>query len=345
MLMEYEVIIDNINKYEWEQFASRFADYSIYQTWPYQQVRGEANGQEVSRIVINDRHGQVITMCYVRIKHIRPLGLKIGYVQWGPLIRRKDDTVKCSVEILKTLREAYVGQRVNVLRLVPNVRNKGVGQELVGMFEQSGFQRVHNVAPYHTTLIPIHYSEEILRSRLHQSWRRKLKKAEGTDIEIRECTDEDSFAILEKFYLEMMRRKGLKGLTPQEFTRTQALLSDAEKMNMIVAYYDNQPISAHLTANFGDTAILLLTAGNEKGYQMKASYLVWWKAILTSKRLGMKIYDTGGIDFQKVPTVSHFKAGLGGEECSYIGAFEVCTNMMVKNIWRMVERTYKLVKK
>ncbi len=65
--MACEVIVDNISREDWERYAGNFADYSIYQTWAYQQVRAKMDGQQLSRAMIMDKIGQVVTMCQVRI--------------------------------------------------------------------------------------------------------------------------------------------------------------------------------------------------------------------------------------------------------------------------------------
>jgi len=119
--MTYEVIVDSVSREEWEGYAANFADYSIYQTWPYQQVRAEMDGQEVSRVIIKDERGHVVTMSQVRIKHVKPLGLRIGYVQWGPLVRATNGTLKCTLGALKALCKAYVGTKIDVFRIVPNM--------------------------------------------------------------------------------------------------------------------------------------------------------------------------------------------------------------------------------
>ena len=81
--MSYQVIIDDFDHLEWEKNAKNFADYSIYQTWPYQEVRAEMAGQELSRVIIKNDKDEVVTMCHVRIKNVNGIGLKIGYVQQG----------------------------------------------------------------------------------------------------------------------------------------------------------------------------------------------------------------------------------------------------------------------
>ena len=341
--MGCKLTINEIGKEQWEQYAQNFADYSIYQTWGYQQVRADTDGQELCRVVISDGDGPV-TMCQVRIKDAKPLGLRIGYIQWGPLLRIKDGSVSCTVDALVELRKAFIGQRVNVLRVVPNVCDDEMGREVAGMFESAGFGFVKCVQPYHTMMLPLDCSEDVLRSRLHQSWRRKLKKAENAEIEMRETTDGKPFEALEAYYREITERKNFKGLDVQEFAQTQQLLSPSEKMNVIIAYYQGRPVTAHVSSTVGDTGILLLVASNGQGFECHSSYLAWWHAVTACLSRGMKRYDVGGVDFKNNPTVSQFKAGMGGIDCRYIGAFEACDDWYAKVKWRIAEKAYSYIR-
>lgn len=343
--MKYKVYIDNFSRGDWEQYAKEFADYSIYQTWPYQQVRAEMDGQLLSRFIIKDENDHVVTMGQVRIKYFKPLCLKIGYVQWGPLVCGLDGCLKCTGEVLNILRGTYVGTKVNILRIVPNVPDNEMGREFTKLLKVSGFCHVPRFKPYHTMALSLDCSEEQLRKRLHQSWRRQLSKAERANIEVVECNSHESFEMLERLYLATIQRKGIRGLDPQVFTKTQQLLSSAEKMSLILAYNDGQSVTVHLTSNLGDSAIFLLGGSSKEGLECRASYLAWWNAIMHSSEKGMRSYDVGGIDFEENPTVSRFKAGMGGQEVSNMGAFDACSSVPTKVIWHISEKVYSLVKR
>jgi lipid II:glycine glycyltransferase (peptidoglycan interpeptide bridge formation enzyme) len=342
--MKFEFHIDDVSREQWEQHAKLFADYSIYQTWAYQQVRSDMEGQKVSRFIIKDENGRVATMGQVRIKHVRILGLKIGYIQWGPLVRTSSDTISCSIQLLRALRQAYVDSKVNVLRVVPNICADRIGSEFSKMLVESGFQLVRSVGPYHTMMFPLDMSEQDMRNRSHRSWRRYLNKAEINNIEIREGIDQEYFNVLEELYISALDRKKFKGLNPGEFVRTQTLLSPHEKMNIVVAYYESQPVTAHATSYLGDTALGILTASNEKGLRCSASYIVWWRTLLASKRAGMKKYDMGGIDPDNNPHVYQFKSRMGGQESFHIGIFEAYSSTHARVTWRMCERIYRYLK-
>ena len=343
--MTYEVIIDNVNQSEWERCAKGFSDYSIYQTWAYQNGRAEMAGQELSRAVVKDENGKVVTMCHVRIKNVKGLGLKIGYVQKGPLVQAKDGEITCSTEALIALREAYIGSRVSVLRVVPNVCDDETGQRVSQMLKSSGFKFVSSVFPYRTLMLNLDGSEEEIRSSLDRNFRRNLKKAEKSGIEIFEGQNGEYCEILREFYLSMVKRKGFKAIDLDEFIKPQSQLSSAEKMSFVVAYWEGSPISVHLASNLGATGVALLVATNEKGLRCGSSYLIWWKACIAAKNAGMKKYDLGGIDPENNPGGYQFKSQISRQESLGIGTFEACSSLLVRNIWRASEKIYNFVKK
>jgi lipid II:glycine glycyltransferase (peptidoglycan interpeptide bridge formation enzyme) len=343
--MALETMIDSITEAEWQCYALDFADYSIYQTWAYQEVRAAMAQQQVSRFVIKDNTGQVVTMGQVRIKHAKLLGLKIGYVQWGPLTRGRDGTMKCTIEALRQVIATYLDNKLNVLRVVPNARDDESGIELVNILRASGFEKVPGYRPYHTFMVLLDESKEEMLSRLHRDCRRVLRKVEKLEIDVKEGTDEESFNILESLYAQTRQRKGFKGPDSQEFSRTQKMLAESEKAKILIAYYGNEPVTAHATTHFGDMAIPIITASNQKGLKYGTSYLLWWKAYQQAKDLRMKYYDLGGCDEKKTPKMYLFKKRMGGSEVYYIGAYEVCTGPMVRSIWRGAEKVYNFIKK
>jgi lipid II:glycine glycyltransferase (peptidoglycan interpeptide bridge formation enzyme) len=341
--MNYKVTIDTVPDDLWERYAKEFADYSIYQTSAYQRVRAENEGQELSRAIALDDMGEVVMMCHLRVKHIKPIGLRVGYVQWGPLLRRKDKTVYC-LEALQMLREAYIGHRVDILRLVPNIRDDETGK-LVGQgIIKSGFERLSYYPPYRTFVLTIDDSHEQIRSRLHKSFRRDLKKAEGLGLEVTQGTGDEFCKVLEDLYLASIKRKGFKGLNPTEFTKAQVLLSTSEKMSFFVVSQDSEPVAMLLASALGDTSVVLLAAATEKGLACGASYIVWYQGAVAAHNAGLKTYDLGGIDPVNNPKVYQFKSRLGGQEMANIGVFEACSSRFKYYLWRVCEKAYNLVK-
>lgn len=341
----WKVIVDGIDKKSWEDFANEFADHSIYQSWAYQQVRSEKDRQELSRIVIKDEMDRIVTMAQVRIKHCGWLGLHIGYVQWGPLFRKKDGTMLCSADSLCALADAYLNSRVNVLRMVPNIVADERGAVMAGMLRDAGFTPADAVEPYWTMMFEVDADDEELRRRFHRSWRRGLNKAEQAGLQIEESRESKAFETLEEIYLGAKKRKGFRGLEPREFIKTQEQLPSHKKMNVITVLQNTTPLAAHASSHFGDTAVGALAASTPDGLEQGAGYLLWWHTFLAARREGMKRYDLGGIDPTENPSVYQFKMRMGAKECRYIGAFEICAGRCVRTTWRTVESMYRRIKK
>jgi lipid II:glycine glycyltransferase (peptidoglycan interpeptide bridge formation enzyme) len=342
--MGLEIHIDNISREKWENFTKLFSDYNVYQTWPYQQVRAEMDSQNVSRVIVTDGADNPVTMCQMRIKNAMFLGLRIGYVQWGPLLRRKDNR-GCPVEALRMLRDAFMGDRINILRLVPNIRCSEAGNLISNTLVQSGFDHVNSYNPYRTFILKVDDSCEQIRARLHKSFRRDLRKVEKLGLKLQQGTGEEFCKVLEDLYGRLITRKGFKGLNPNEFIKTQAMLSPSEKMNFIIVSQDGEPMAILLSAALGDTSLVLLASTSEKGLSCGASYLVWYQGALAAHNAGMKIYDLGGIDPVKNSQVYQFKSRIGGCDVSYIGAFEAISNPVVGAAWHLAERTYRYIGK
>jgi len=343
--MKYIIEMDSIIRDDWELYAQKFTDYTIYQTWPYQQVRSEMDKQELSRFVIKNVIGQEVLMGQVRIKHVKLLGLKIGYIQWGPLILNKNGKIRCSNEALKLLCDVYLGSKVNILRLVPNIEADETGKTVSDMLIGSGFKKIKYLSPYHTMMFPLDISEEEMLARLKSRWRRDLRKAEKKTVKIIEGTNEEYMKILKQVYQDAQKRKQFQGPDIQVFAQTQKLLLSHQKMNFVIAYVDDEPVTVDLTSYLGDTAVGLFQASTELGRNYYASYLVWWRALLAAKKSNMKRYDLGGIDPENNPNVYQFKKRMGADECNYIGVFEAASSMMVRNIWHAAEKLYRIVKK
>jgi hypothetical protein len=343
--MGMEVHIDDFSREQWEQCANLFADYSIYQTWPYQQVRAETDGQNIMRMIVTDEQGSPVIMCHLRIKDIKLLGIRIGYVQSGPLMMHKSGRMDGISAALGQLHDSCLRAGINILRVVPNLRNDETGKKTENLLEDNGFRKNPKAASYNTFIVSLKDSEEEMLCRIHRDSRRVIRNAEKKQIEIREGVGPEFFEILENLYAAAKERKGFRGLDSVEFAKTQQMLSQNDKAIVLVAYYQGQPVTAHATTHFGITAVPILTASNETGLSCGTSYLLWWKAYLAAKKLGMIYYDLGGVDEHKNPKGYLFKKRMGGEETFYIGAFESCNNLRAKAAWRMAETTYGVVKK
>jgi len=343
--MQYKLIIDTFGRDEWEYHAAGFADYSLYQTWSYQKTRARMQRCKLSRAIIKDHTGQALTMCQTRIITIKPINLKIAYIQWGPLVRRRNDKIDCSPQALKLLVQAYLSNSADIIRIVPNLPDNDMTQNFTETLLSAGFNRIPGDRPYRTIVLPLDKSEQDLRMGLRKSWRRDLNRAQRAKIKITEQTNGSCLEVLQQLYTELLKRKNFKGLSPAQFVETQNLLCENEKMKVIVAYLDNKPITVHLTSRLGDTAIAILAAGSPEALTCSSSYLAWWQAFVNARQAGMKKFDLGGIDPDNNQNVYLFKSRVGGQQSCHIGSFEAYRSPAVKSASKIAHKLRCFIKR
>lgn len=342
--MNYKIIIDDFDCDFWRSQAVSFMDYSLYQTWAYQDVRMQKDEQAISRFIIQSEEGTPCLMGQVRIRKISPLGLRIGYTQWGPLCRKGEGVVDDVAKLFNLLKTAYIPVKVNVLRITPNIFEEEDGY-LVNELPASGFEKLTHVKPYQTMLFPLATDEEGIRSRFHAGWRRYLNKAQKTDMEIRQGVAPEYMNTLKELYRRMCQKKRFEGLGVDTFEKTQQYLATPERMNMVLSYLKGQVLTAHMTSHLGDTALGILAGSSEEALQLNSTYLVWWHTLLAAKNAGMKRYDLGGINPNKNPKVYQFKRRMGAIEAHHVGVFEAYSSAQVKCVWRIAEKLYNAIKR
>lgn len=340
--MDDKIILDGFDSDFWRVHAAQFSDYNLYQTWAYQDVRAQKSGQTVSRFVIQSEDNTLRLMGHVRIRSIKSLGLRVGYVQWGPLCRKPAGIVGDVPALLKQLKAVYVPAKVNILRIAPNIFD-GEAEGFAAELQAGGFEKVTDDKPYRTMLFPLNTDEEGIRNRFHTGWRRYLNKAQTAGMEIRQGTDLAYMNTLNELYSGMRQRKCFEGLSVDTFEKTQQRLAAPDRMNTVVACLDGQVLTAHTTSHLGDTALGILAASSEDALQSNSTYLVWWHTLLAAKNAGMRRYDLGGIDPDKNPKVYQFKQRMGAIEARHIGVFEAYANPQIKYIWRCAEKIYNTI--
>jgi lipid II:glycine glycyltransferase (peptidoglycan interpeptide bridge formation enzyme) len=79
----------------------------------------------------------------------------------------------------------------------------------------------------------------------------------------------------------------------------------------------------------------------EAGAESRANYLLKWEAIRTSKEQGATSYDMWGLIGSGI---DHFKAGFGGREVEYIGAWDLALSPVGAAAFRTAERGRQLLR-
>jgi len=335
--MKYNITIQSTENECWSNLVSDFADYSIYQTTAYQRVRAQKDKAELNCVRILDESGRLVSAMLMRVIKVPVLGLRIGYIQRGPLVEHKEDGLLCTAEMFKAIRDYFIPKKLHVLRVVPNQFER-VDENHVGlMLQNAGFQVKSKHRPYRTMLLSLEGSESELLKRFKRGWRRNLKKAEKANLVLEQNFTSEPFEVLEKMYAVSQARKGFRGISVKEFAETQKTLLESEKMLVTSVSIDGEPGTILVTSILGAIADDILVATSDTGREHGSSYYSYWNAFLACRQKGVMAYDLGGIDPEHNPSVYRFKSGTGACDISSIGTYDVYCHKGVQWLWNILE--------
>ncbi len=330
----YKSEVDTFPKDSWSDILDLFGDANIYQTWSYGKVRwGERN---TSHFILR-KQGQIIGGAQVCLRTVPFLKAGGAYVYWGPLWQLKNagNSLEDLSAIVRFLKYEYAEKRGLYLRIVPRVI-QDENTDFVRILSEHGFHIDVDTPRYRTFIVDITPPLENIRKSLDQKWRNQLNRAEKNDLNVQDGKSDDLYAHFLKLQREMLDRKQfLPGVDYDEFREIQRDLPDKDKMNIVICEQDNEPVTSTVYSAHGDTGIYLLGATGDKGLKAKGAYLSQWLVIRSLKEKGLKSYDLGGINPDTNPGVYHFKSGLRGRDVQFVGAFDVCDNMLSLMMYRL----------
>ena len=321
----YSVEVDAVDERGWYQILHLFEDANIYQAWSYVAVTSGPN--HMSSFLLK-KDGNIVAIALVRIVKLPVLNIGIAYIRWGPLWRRRGTSVDIETfrQVVRALRNEYAYGRGLVLRIFPVLFDSDPPW-FRSILTEEGFSSVRKEALDRTILMDLRPSLDELRSGIKPHWKRYLKVAEKSGLEVIEGTGEVSFNEFIRIYKEMVARKNLEGLIIDinEFREIQSKLPEQFKMGILLAKSEGNICAGLVYSAIGDTAIYLFGATGDVGIRSRGSYLLHWRLIEKLKQNKITVYDLHGINPVKNPGTYRFKSDLGGnsgKDVYFLGRFD-----------------------
>lgn len=171
-------------------------------------------------------------------------------------------------------------------------------------------------------------SEDELLKGMNQLWRRNIKKAAKSGVEVRRGTRDD-LARFHEIYLETAERDGFTGRALSYFeTMWDALnAEDPERMRVYLAEHEGDLVAATTMIVVGEHSWYSYGASTTAKRDVRGSNAVQWQMIRDAAAAGCAVYDLRGItegvgaDDPEIGLIQ-FKVGTGGEAVAYLGEWD-----------------------
>ena len=248
---------------------------------------------------------------------------RFAYAPRGPLA--DDWTEATPREWADAVREAATSggrlARTAIVRMDPEVED---GDDVRRALRAAGWRPAHDMQPRRTRIVELGGDEDALWSDLRKKWRQYVNKARSNGIVIRDVDPEaepDAFDRFHAVMREVSRRTALPLRSAAAFRAVWAAFAPSGESRLLFAEAaDGEVQAVLLLVRCGSRVVEPYGGMTDAGAESRANYLLKWEAIRTSSERGATSYDMWGL----IGTgIDHFKAGFGGHEVAYVGAWDL----------------------
>lgn len=324
----------------WDAYVRAHERASYLQTSPWARVKRSTGWS--SALLGHPSNPRARLGAQVLTRPIPLLPWKFAYAPRGPLAdawtRETHEAWIAQLRAAAKAGGALAGAAL--IRMDPEVED---GPEIVDALQAGGWRRAHDMQPRKTRIIDLTVEESALWSGLRKKWRQYVNKARTNGIVVRDVdptTEPDAF---EKFY-EVMREVSKRTALPLRSAATfrevwEAFALSGESRLLFADDASGETHAVLLLVRSGTRVVEPYGGMTEAGAESRANYLLKWEAIRTSRDLGATSYDMWGLIGSGI---DHFKAGFGGREVTYIGAWDLALSTVGAAAFRAAERGRQL---
>lgn len=274
----------------------------------------------------------------------RPMPLlpwRFAYAPRGPLADEWNEVTNAAW--LDALRAAARPggrlERAAIVRMDPEVEPSA---PIEAALRASGWRRAHDMQPRRTRIVDLTPDEDALWSDLRKKWRQYVNKARNAGVIVRDVDPRAEPGAFDTFY-SVMREVSKRTALPLRSAATFRAVWDAYQptgeSRLLFAEKDGDVEAVLLTVRCGARVVEPYGGMTAAGAESRANYLLKWEAIRSSREQGASSYDMWGLIGSGI---DHFKAGFGGRELEYIGAWDYTLSPVGAAAFRAAERGRQL---
>ena len=319
----------------WDALVQRSVPGSYLQLTGWAAVK-RVNGWASTHVTADGPDGTPVG-AQILTRRPRPLPWAFAYAPRGPITTAwQPSLVAPFTEAVRRFLPPAVG-RVSHLRIDPEVEAGGPGDEDGGLrraLEQAGWRPAPPIQPPSTRLIDLRQDEDVLWGDLRKKWRQYVNRARSNGVTV-EDAGAAGMDVFYRIYQETARRAGFLIRIEQAYRDVWDAFAPAGLARLLIARHaDGEPAAALFLVRCGNRVVEPYGGMTEAGAESRANYLLKWEAIRSSREAGAETYDLWGLAH---PGIAHFKAGFGGREVRFIGAWDLVLDPLGRHVYDVAQ--------
>ena len=338
-------VTDDESKKEYKKFLEQSEKCNFQQSLEWAEVKKPNWIPEV--ILAEDKDKNIIGSLCVWIRKI-PIFGNIMYSPRGPVCDVHDEEImKQLTEGAKELAKKY---KAIVLRIEPDVESDD--QEFRKIVKNIGYHIKDDAKDFMDEIQPRYVfrldikdkTEEEVMKGFHQKWRYNIRLAGRKGVIVKEGTRED----LKDFHKIMMETGSRDGfiIRPLEYFEKMYDNLAPNHMKLLMAYYEDKPISGVIPIFYGNKTWYLYGASSNKHRNLMPNYLLQWEMIKMAIQRKDDIYDFRGVSGVVDEThpqygLYRFKKGFGGKFTEFLGEIYIPYKPMRYKLYKFSEKAFR----
>jgi lipid II:glycine glycyltransferase (peptidoglycan interpeptide bridge formation enzyme) len=238
------------------------------------------------------------------------------------------------------VKKGVADEAVSRLGEVPPAERSQTGAQVVSELRELGW-RLQAVEggfaagqPQYNFQIPLKgRSEEDVLKGMNQQWRRNIKKAAKSGVEVTRVANQDIETALREFHDLYRHTAERDHFTPRPLsyfqTMFRALLAEEpDRIRLYLARHEGDLVASTIWVRVGGHTWYSYGASSSEKRDVRGSNAAQWAMIQDSLEAGADVYDLRGITETLDPDDPHvgliqFKVGTGGEAVEYAGEWDL----------------------
>jgi peptidoglycan pentaglycine glycine transferase (the first glycine) len=304
----------------WDAFVAAQDPGSYLQVSGWATVKA-VNGWRSVRTGVDRPDGGIGAQILVRRPGAMPWGF--AYAPRGPVASDwSSDSLAAFTEHVRGDLPRRAG-RVATLRIDPEIEIDGpldVDGAARAALTAAGWRPATAVQPAATRIVDLRPDEDVLWGDLRKKWRQYVNKARTAGIVVVDA-EGDRLGEFYRIYRDTADRAGFLIRTEAAYRDVWEAFRPAGNARLLFAQTAaGEPLATLFLVRCGPHVVEPYGGMTLAGGESRANYLLKWEAIRSSRDAGATSYDLWGL---ATGGIAHFKAGFGGREVSYIGAWDL----------------------
>ena len=303
---------DTADRNEWEDLLKRANFSNLLQSWSYGEAKRNVEGWSVTRRVFV-ANGKEVAMCQSMQRRLFGI-FKVVRISRGPVFFDDVETI-ARLSVFEKIAEEGRWYHLKLLSIAPETYLRPWPEIPL----QPSYRQLSALGSS-SIVLNLSLDNESRRKTLKGKWRNQLVASERNGVHVRLSRDLDDFVKFEAQYAALVEEKNFVGLDLALLRSIWLHANETDNAHLFVAEYEGVDHAMIFVISHGSTATYLAGWNGAVGRNLNCNNLLLWTASCVLSDLGFKFFDLGGIDEIETPSISSFKAGMGGE--TYLTAGE-----------------------